>query len=307
MRQMVNSRALNSPPLGHRGLIVLLRIVLLGTLVVSGLTALVVWFLPVDIFKNWAFEWAEADEYRQLEAVGQAEFGCWLVRFVAPVIGLVAFRALRRLSRTANFLADAFAGWLAVTQIGTNRNLANLWRTVALRLFFIGWIVVALGHDWRAIGACATNWNYFRFRSGSQVLPNISDSNCEVIRYLREVTPPDARIFVASDQKLYFLSYYLLPRRVYHKSHPDSEFVIPQAYQQRRLEAYKLAEIDPQIIDRIAPDYLLEYFEHPDFVDRSRLYDDRTWLAFFRQTHRHPTAEPNYLVCLRRVEKGRRP
>ena len=190
-----------------------------------------------------------------------------------------------------------------VTVIG-DRDRSTRWQTVGFRVLCVAWGLLALGHAGQAVQDCMTNWAYYRFRSGNQVLPNISDSNREVIRYLLEVTKPGSRIFVASDQKLYFLSYYLLPRRLYYKVHPDAEFVVAQPFQQRRMEAYQLSEIDPQTIDRINPDYILEYFEHPDFVDRSRIHDDQTWMSFYIKARHDPSAKPDYVVCLRRVEKG---
>lgn len=304
---MVKSRALNPPPVVNHNLLLGLQILGIGVLIASLLITAIVWFLPADVFKNWAYEWSEMDDFRRFEAIGQAEFACWVTRVIAPLIGIVAWRVLRRLPWNAALIADSFAGVWRATKIDGNMGMLPRWQSFLFRSFCLLWIVITLGHDWQALKDCATNWAYFQFRSGAQVLPNISDSNRAVIRYLLQVTPPGSRIFVASDQKLYFLSYYLLPRRLYHKFHPASEFVIPQAHQQRRMEAYQLAEIDRETIARVAPDYILEYFEQPDFVDRTRLHDDQTWLAFFRYDEGNPAAEPGYLVCLRRVETDGRP
>lgn len=282
-----------------------LRAFLIATLVGSGLVSLFVWFLPIDIFKSWAYERAEAGEYKQFEAVGRAEFSCWMVRFLAPAIGVVAFALLRNVPRSAVFLSGVIAGCKHVTAVGGEQTLQLRWKSCGFRGLCVAWGLIALGHSGQALQDAMTNWPYYRFRSGSDVLPNISDSNRDVIRYLREATPPGSRIFVASDQKLYFLCYYLLPRRLYYKVHPDAEFVIAQPFQQRRMAAYQLSEIDSQTLDRIDPDYILEYFEHPDFVDRSRLNEDAAWLSFYRKSHRDQGAEPNFIVRLQRIEKDR--
>lgn len=272
-------------------------------LVSAILASLISWVLPVEVVQFWALERAEADAYKRFEAVGRAEIWCWLIRIVMPIVSVAALILVRNLQCTADFLSRALAGWRKLTRIEGDCGRPIGWRTIGIRGFCVVWGLLALGHAGQAVQDTMTNWPYYRFRSGSQVLPNISDSNRDVIRYLLEVTKPDSRIFVASDQKLYFLSYYLLPRRLYYQVHPDAEFVVAQPFQQRRMEAYSLSEIDPATINRIHPDYILEYFEHPDLVDRSRLQDDQTWLSFYQKAHHDSGAAPSYLVCLRRVEK----
>ena len=127
----------------------------------------------------------------------------------------------------------------------------------------LAWGGLAMIHFVGAIDKRTRDWPVYRLNSGAQVLPNISDSNRMVIRYLSQVTPEDARILVLSDQKLFFLSYYLLPRRLYHPMHPEAEFVIPQPDQQRPLAAYRVSDLDDEYLSRINPDYVLEYFEGP--------------------------------------------
>jgi hypothetical protein len=228
-----------------------------------------------------------------------------LIRFLGPLVGIASLALLRNLLVVTQFVMSAAKGWAQVTDVESGTTGTRSWRSLIVRGFCIAWGILALGHFGHATMECLTNWPYYRFKSGVEVLPNISDSNRLVIRYLMNSTAPNARIFVASDQKLYFLSYYLLPRRLYYQSHPESEFVIPQPHLQRYMPAYPLAEIDPKTIERIAPDYVLEYFEQPDLIDRSRLNEDRNWVSFFRQHSPDPTAEPPYQVCLRRLKEGR--
>jgi hypothetical protein len=266
---------------------------------------LIACLIPVEVIQSWALDRTAGDDFKKFEAIGRAEAICWLVRISGPLIGFAAFFLLGRISNVTRFVSNAYQGWLTATQVFSVGPRSRSWPTLVLRAFFVSWCVLTLGHYCQAMMDSMTNWPYYRFRSGREVLPNISDSNRAVIRYLLQTTEPNSRIFVASDQKLYFLSYYLLPRRLYYQSHPDSEFVIPQPHLQRRMEAFQLAEIDPQSIERIAPDYVLEYFEQPDFVDRTRLLEDSAWFSFFRQNSHDPRGEPAYLVSLKRFAKDR--
>ena len=161
-------------------------------------------------------------------------------------------------------------------------------------------------HAAEGIGQRIHEWPYFRFHSGNTVLPNISDSNRAVIRYLLEATPPDARILVASDQKLFFLSYYLRPRTLLHRMHPDSEHVIPLKDQERKLNAYRLDDLTDADLQQMPHDYTLEYFEHPDLVDRSQLLSDSAWIAFVRRSRQDPTFVPPYVVRLRPAAETRK-
>jgi hypothetical protein len=127
----------------------------------------------------------------------------------------------------------------------------------------------------------------------------MSQSNRDVIRYVQSATPEEARILVVSDQTVYFLSYYLLPRQVFHKVHPDAERVIPQPHQQRQRAAYRLEDIPPGERQALRPDYVLEYFEGPAYVDRERLIDDAEWIAFIRRLQGDAAYVPPYNVVLR--------
>lgn len=267
------------------------------------LLALSLWAVPLDVVLVWVHDRPGLKEFQRVDAAGEAEFLIWLLRFAAIPACLASCLLLIRLGSTTTFVSNAFGGWLSATGACAADVPTSRWRTYGLRIFFVAWCALALWHAGLAVQERMHQWRFFRFWSGDYVLPNISDANASVIRYLQSTTPSNARIFVASDQKLFFISYYVLPRRIYHKIHPESEFVLPQADLQNRLEAYRLADISPETIERIAPDYILEYFEHPDSVDRTRLREDTAWLLVFRQVFRGQE-QPTFLVSLRPVRKG---
>jgi len=271
---------------------------LAACLVIVAAVVALAWLLPIEYFQALALERAGQDAYRQFEAVGRAEAAGWVVRCLGPVLLLLGIGAWRRSAEIVERFQAAGRGFLRATQLENRSSTKRPWATTVYRGLLAGWLLVAAGQWCAALNQRLTDWPYYRFRSGPDMLPNISDSNRDVIRYLRESTPPDAKILVASDQKLFFLSYYLLPRRIYHRVHPDSEFVIPQPNQERRLAAYRLEDLDPEWIRELKPDYLLEYFEHPDSIDRTRVMDDPRWVEFLRQTHRDPKRIPNYIVRL---------
>jgi hypothetical protein len=268
-------------------------------LFVLGICVAWAWLMPIEYFQNLFWRTAGTDPYRQFEAIGRAEAACWLVR-IAGVLALVALVAILsyvdNASRFAYRLAhDIIEATTGPYSFATNKSIT----TILLRLALLAWFAMACLQWVAALDRRLTDWPYYRFRSGSQVLPNISDANRDVIRYLREATPSKSRILIVSDQKLFFLSYYLLPRRLYHKIHPDSEFVIPLANQQRRLAAYHYGELDPSWIDKGQFDYILEYFEHPDSFTKDQVTNDTAWLNFVRKAHRDPTYLPSFFVRLR--------
>ncbi|MFO0919758.1 MAG: hypothetical protein U0872_15780 [Planctomycetaceae bacterium] len=262
------------------------------------------WLFPVEYFQAWAVERAGPDPYRQFEAVGRAEAACWVIRLAGPIAGLLGVMTRRHSAEFCALAQSAALGFWQLTRAGRQ---SRRWSTWICRSLLIGWLIVAAGQWGQALNQRLTDWPYYRLRQGSDVLPNISDSNREVIRYVRETTPPDARILAVSDQKLFFLSYYLLPRRIYHRLHPDSEFVIPQPNQERRLAAYRVDELDPAWIRKLNPDYLLEYFEHPDSIDPSRAMPDKRWLEFLRQAHRDPLLIPAYDLKLQPLAQEPQP
>ncbi|WP_157606247.1 hypothetical protein [Schlesneria paludicola] len=278
------------------------------TLLVTGF----VWIVPIEVFQQWAFDRAGQGQFERFEAVGSAEFSVWLSRIACLAAIFVSGIVWWNLDRWANFAAETWAGLRAVTlsssasNNSTSRSLVGRLRTLGGRALLIVWGVLFVVHFANGIRERIHEWPYFRFNSGDVVLPNISDSNRAVIRYLREATPENARILVASDQKLFFLSYYLRPRVLLHRMHPESEHVIPLKDQERKLNAYRLEDLSPHDLEQMPHDYTLEYFEHPDFVERGRLLEDRGWIEFMRRREQNPTLIPPYVVRLRPVE-GTRP
>lgn len=275
-------------------------LLLLGTIVALG----AVWVIPIEVFEGRAVERAEDNSFARFEAIGQAEATTWLLRTTLP-IGLVLFwPSRRRASRVAQWLNRVAEGFARTTQVaeedssGTTSPVGN-WRGWVLRFFCLSWAALAVLHFAGAVNQRTRDWPYYRLNSGPAVLPNISESNKMVIRYLARETPEDARILILSDQKLFFVSYYLLPRRVYHPMHPDAEFVIPQPDQQRPLPAYRLSDLDEAYLDEVDPDYVVEYFEGPDYVDPDRLLEDADWISFARAWQNDADYVPPYNVVLR--------
>lgn len=262
------------------------------------MTSIAAWLLPADLIQFWLGLSTNAQTFAEFESAGRVEFFWWALRWLAPIAAVVSITVGRRLHQTFASLTDATTMILALTQVsGESR-----WKTRSLRGLLIVWAGLFVWQSGWAIWKRSEEWPFYRLRSGQKVLPNISDSNRDVIRYLEAATPKTARIFVASDQKLFFLNYYLLPRRLFHRMHPDAEYVIPKEHQQRLMAAYRLSELDPAVIARTRPDYILEYFEHPEMVDRSRLYEDAEWIRFNQSRPRETPFVPTYLVSLKRYE-----
>ncbi len=269
------------------------------------------WLVPIEVIEQWAFDRAAENSFDKFESVGKADFYVWLWRIVAPIMAIVVLRIWWDLARCQAFSFAACSGFAEITRVtpphGSNReaSIADQIRTFGCRGLLIGWAVVFVSHSIHGIGLRAHDWPYFRFKSGEEILPNISESNRAVIRYLQKATPPDARILIASDQKLFFLSYYLRPRMLLHRMHPGSEHVIPLKDQLRRLDAYQLDELTAEDLAQMPHDYTLEYFEHPELVDRSHVQDDTAWVTFLRQHDRNPSLVPSYLVRLRKSGENR--
>jgi hypothetical protein len=252
-----------------------------------------VWILPLEVAQNWAVDRAAKDDFARFEAYGATTATVWFVRVAAVLAVILLAVAWTRRDRFVPFLSAAVSDlWQAV---GPTASI----RLQLARLFVAAWLILAMVHAGTGVGRRLWEWPLYQLHSGKEILPNISDTNREVIRYVAAATPPDARILVVSDQKLFFLSYYLLPRRLYHRQHPDSEFVIPQAHNQRHMAAYQLNELTPEDIARNRPDFVLEYFEGAAYVKDQDLTRDRSWLAFERQRH-GPDWQPTGLVQLRR-------
>ncbi len=270
-----------------------LQVALAAALVLTAIASAAAWLVPSELIQDRAIRRAGQDPYAQFEAAGQAEALWWLLQWVLPVIAALCLVSWRRAATVTAFVRSATSGFLAATSRGGT----------AVRVLQRGAFGTWLGLSAFALGAAVQqrcrDWPYYRLRSGAEVLPNISESNREVIRFLRDATPPGARIFAVSDQKLFFVSYYLLPRRVYQRTHPASEFTIPQPGLQRQLAAYRLSDIEPEYLERLRPDFILEYFEGEDFVERERVREDRAWLEFQRQRRGDATYVPPYVVVLR--------
>jgi hypothetical protein len=284
----------------------MLKAVVALTVVIAVLATAVVWSVPVEAAQNWAFLRASKDAYAQFEAVGQAEALWWLARCGLPVVCVLLFAAawhLEQVEKTTRAIVFEFLSLSASTSSGsTSSSRLRSIRTWTLRTLVVLWLGLAGVHAIDGVRERTRDWPYYRFRSGAEVLPNISDSNRDVIRYVSQASPPGARILVFSDQKLFFLSYYLLPRRLFHPVHEDSEFVIPLANQARQLAAYRLEEMPEGYLEAMHPDFILNYFEGPRYNDvRQRGLDPR-WVRFWQERNQS-TDLPPYVVELRAVQQ----
>lgn len=252
------------------------------------------WMISAEMAENWAY--ARTGETISLL---QARVTLWAVRAGGPCAALLLGWALFRWERTEQALRAAVRGGLEATRL---QRPAATW---LCRAACVAWLALAAQHWGLAAGRSLHDWQLYDWSSGDDVLPNMSDSNWLVIRYLQHATPENARILVVSDQKLFFLAYYLLPRRVFHKMHPDAEHVVPQPHQQRQLPAYRLSDLAPEDVAALRPDFVLEYFEGPQLVDQQRLLEDRLWVALVRAEREDRNYVPEYNVILHRVEQLR--
>ncbi len=284
----------------------MLKVLLLSGVMVFAATAAWLWLLPVEVFQRWAIERAAPHEYAQFEAAGQAEFLVWVGRGALPLLAAASLLALLQSAATAEWLRSVGGGGARITASVRPRGCVEhpsprLWTVAAgtwlLRGFAAAWVGLFAVHVVRGLGERGRDWAYFRFRSGAEVLPNISFENRDVIRYLQSRTPEHARLFAYSDQRLFFLSYYLRPRRLFLRIHPEAQFVIPQPGQQRPLPAYRRGELPSADEQRVRPDYVLEYFEGAAYLDPARLGEDRAWVEFWRR-RQGERGLPPYLVVL---------
>lgn len=268
-----------------------------------------VWLIPVDVVKVRAYDAAPPDPFAQFEAIGRAEALLWFFRVVA-VLGTIAVGyAYYRRGATARFVAGLIDDVEILVNLkrgsGTHAFQGRAVRMI--RCFVIVAMLILAGvHQVHGINQRANDWAYYQLNDGDEILPNISDSNRAVIRYLRAATPQDSRIFVASDQKLFFLSYYLLPRRIVHRMHPSAEHVIPRKNQGRQLAAYRLSEIPDDLLAEQQPDFVLEYFEGSEYVQPERALDDAVFVDFIRRLQQDANYMPSYTVVLRPWTEGMR-
>ncbi|MDB5342123.1 MAG: hypothetical protein JWP89_500 [Schlesneria sp.] len=278
----------------------------IGVLVVSwclmAALAGIAWLLPLDVAQGWAVRRADNNDFAMFEAYGAITATMWFVRCVSTLLMLVLGIAWRLRRTSVPMLARvASSFWHAtipVTQAATSGSGIGRFRIGAVRLIVVGWLMLGVYQLGCSINRRLWDWPLYQLHAGQTILPNISENNREVIRFLAATTPPNARILVLSDQKLYFLSYYLLPRRLYHPSHPDSVFVIAKPYNQRQLASYRLQDLTADQIQELHPDYILEYFEGKQFIEGENLSLDSTWLNFQRRRF-GPGWQPSYLVSLR--------
>lgn len=258
------------------------------------------WILPIEVAQAWAVDRAPPDEFSRSEAFTATTATVWLVRCVAPIVlaGITVVWMRRR--SAVPFLGRAWSEFWRVTAPADSGVVVS----TIFRMVVFTWMGMAVVHGGLSFQRRLWEWPVYRLHPGRLVLPNISQANRDVIRYIAATTPEGSRILVASDQKLYFLSYYLLPRRVYHVTHPDSEFVIAQADNQRQLAAYRFQDLSADEIDRVKPDYLLRYFEGATFVAGEDLYRDSRWIEHQRRRF-GPDWNPVYLVELQRYACSR--
>ena len=272
----------------------MLRSVFVLLLVLSALTAASAWLVSPEMAENRAFA-----RHETAESALDARALLWLARIAAPMAVVGCWIALRHWNRTRLGLQRMALEFLAATGCGHVRRMPRRVPSYAFRTAVAAWLLLAAVHWGAGARRVVHEWPIYRFRTGGQVLPNMSESNRDVIRYLTAATPEDARILAASDQTLFFLSYYLWPREVYQRRHPDSEFTVPQPG--RQLAAYRLSDLSDADIAAIKPDFVLEYFEGPEFVEPDQFLADPQWIEFARRLHGDRAHVPAYNVRLRPI------
>ncbi len=274
----------------------LVRLILILLLLISVPGMAYVWLMPVEYFQTWMIERANPDQYSQFAAHEQGQAVTVLLRILLPLLAVLTIAGFIFFQRVVLLVDHSWHSLKHLTSLQQPK------RTSLFRLLLISWFVLGLVHFAGGVSRRIEDWPWYHFRAGSDMMPNISDSNREVIRFVKQATEEDARILVLSDQKLFFLSYYLLPRKLFHPLHPESEFVIPKEFQQRQLKAYRLSELEPQYLEQIAPDYILEYYEGGDYLEKDRLWEDPRWVQFM-QSQYGPDYEPTFNVRLRPYQK----
>jgi len=270
------------------------------------------WILPVEIVQAWATGRVGKDDFSQFEAFEASAASLWFARIALTTSLLLLSIAWTTRRRLIPFLAKTVIELWQATGPQTDPSQSKVpsavvaARSILIRGFLAAWALLAIYHAGFSIHRRLWDWPVYRLDAGQVVLPNISETNRELIRYLEAATPPGSRILVLSDQKLFFLSYYLLPRRLFHPTHPDSEFVIAQPYNERQLAAYRLSDLSADRIAELRPDYILEYFEGAAYIQGENLVRDTAWVDFQRR-RRGPAWRPGYLVALRRYAAGETP
>lgn len=274
----------------------LVRLILILMLLISVPGTVYVWLMPVEYFQTWMIERANPDQYSQFAAHEQGQALTVLLRILLPLLAILTIAGFIFYPRVVQLATHS---WQTLKQL---TSLQQLGRTYLFRVLLISWFILGLVHFAGGVSRRIEDWPWYHFRAGSEMMPNISDSNRDVIRFVKEATEDDARILVLSDQKLFFLSYYLLPRKLFHPLHPESEFVLPKEFQQRQLKAYRLSDLDTDYLEQISPDYILEYYEGKDYLENDRLLEDTRWLEFMRSQY-GPDYQPSFNVRLKKYQK----
>ena len=132
-----------------------------------------------------------------------------------PLLTVLLGVAWYRRRKTVPEILQAITVFREVThlesQASNSRFAFRTLRTGVVRLLVASWLALGIYQLGCSVNRRLWDWPVYQLKAGQTILPNISDTNREVIRYVAGETPPNARILVLSDQKLFFLSYYLLP------------------------------------------------------------------------------------------------
>lgn len=283
----------------------LVRTILILLLIVSIPGLVFVWLMPTEFFQSWMIEHAAPDQFSKFAAHEQAQAIFVLLRILLPLIAIFTATAFFFCYRVTCFITQC---WSAVSEqtLINNEQKRDGKRTILFRFLLLSWFSLGVVHFAGGVSRRIEDWPWYHFNAGPEILPNISESNRDVIRFLKESTPENARILVLSDQKLFFLSYYLLPRKLFHPLHPESEFVIPKEFQQRQLKAYRLSDLEQDYIAEIAPDYILEYYEGADYLEKERFQEDPRWLHYLQNRYGYDY-QPTYNVRLRKINPDSKP
>ena len=166
------------------------------------------WIIPVEVVQNRAVERVpDTDVYVRFEVFGRIEAIWWLFAYAGPLLSVASIRSWMKRDRIVEGVRQSIAEVRAMLVDAAPKSwMGSLTGWIKCVLFGAAF-VLAVSHLFGGAWDRIKDWPYYRLDDGNEVLPNISESNREVIRYLRTATPEDSRIFVASDQKLFFLSY----------------------------------------------------------------------------------------------------
>lgn len=276
----------------------MLRRLFVLLLLTCGLAAIAAWVISPEMAETWVYS-----RTRGVEAALAARDEVWLIRGAAPAVAIGAWLGLRRWARTERALRTLWREFLSATSLhNVDGSLARV-RSELFRGSIAACLLLSAVHWESGVRRVVHEWPVYRWTTGTRVLPNVSESNRDVIRYVQATTPEDARVLAVSDQTVFFLSYYLWPRVVLHRPHPDSQFVVPQPGQSRQLAAYRLQDLSHEDLARLAPDYVLEYFEGRDYFDAQRVFEDPMWTRFVREQHKDGAYVPPCNVRLRPVDE----